>query len=319
MSFMRTKSRQTFRPAYWAIMFFILAQALTFLTAFREGAFVKANNITLPPQPPPESVTLWPTPPPVTPGAPEQPAPWSALGPVLIYIAAAVVVLGLTLFLLPLSALKSVLRGLFALLFAWGMFILLVVWLPAVVAGLVAVGIGAAWFLSPRLWLHDAVMIIAMASVGAVFGRFLSPWTAMALLLILSVYDLLAVRFGYMMWMVRKMSFATALPAFVIPRFASDWNATLTRADLAALMSEKPAEREYSILGGGDVGFPLLLASSVYFGYGLAGGLLVAGFCLAGLVSVYWIQSAFLKGRPVPALPPIAVMALIGLFIVGRL
>ena len=314
------KPRATFSPPYWAVIFFLLTLALTLLTAVRENTFLEANNITLPPQPPPETVTLWPpTPPPTTtPGTPPQPAPWSALGPVLIYFIAAVVVLGVTLFIVPVSALKAILRALFALLFAWGVFIVLVVWLPAIASGVVAVAIGAVWFLLPLLWVHDTVMLLAMASVGAVFGRFLSPWTAMVVLLALSVYDFLAVRFGYMMWMVKKMSNTTALPAFVIPRYASEWSANLRKADLATLAQDKPSEREFSILGGGDIGFPMLLISSAYFAYGFAGSLVTAAFCLAGLLSAYALQRFVLKGRPVPALPPISVLAVIGLLIVGR-
>ena len=72
----------------------------------------------------------------------------------------------------------------------------------------------------------------------------------------------------------------------------------------------------FSILGGGDIGFPVLLVSSVYFGYGLPDAILVAVFSLLGLICAYWIQTAFLKGRPMPALPPIAVLSLIALLIV---
>jgi hypothetical protein len=75
-------------------------------------------------------------------------------------------------------------------------------------------------------------------------------------------------------------------------------------------------DRKYSILGGGDIGFPLLLSSSVYFTYGLNNALLVAMFSLFGLVSAYWIQTTFIKGKPMPALPPIAVLSLVGLLIV---
>jgi len=68
-------------------------------------------------------------------------------------------------------------------------------------------------------------------------------------------------------------------------------------------------------LGGGDIAFPVLLVSSTYFGYGLPSALLIAGLTLVGLIGAYWIQAVFLKGRPMPALPPIAVMALAGILL----
>ena len=46
-------------------------------------------------------------------------------------------------------------------------------------------------------------------------------------------------------------------------------------------------------------------------------GLVVAAFSLVGLLGAYWIQAKFAKGKAVPALPPIAVMSLIGLALVS--
>ncbi len=64
------------------------------------------------------------------------------------------------------------------------------------------------------------------------------------------------------------------------------------------------------------IGFPLLLMVSVFFGYGLGSSLIVAGSSLVGLVSAYLIQLFFLKGKPMPALPPISFWSLIGFLIV---
>jgi presenilin-like A22 family membrane protease len=139
----------------------------------------------------------------------------------------------------------------------------------------------------------------------------------MALLLALAVYDFLAVRFGYMMWMVKKMSGSSSLPAFVIPYKAADWKDSMKKSEVSDLVEQKAEERKYSILGGGDIGFPVLLVSSIYFAHGLNDGLIVAGFALVGLIGAYFIQARFLKGKAMPALPPIAVMSVIGLVLIG--
>jgi presenilin-like A22 family membrane protease len=212
--------------------------------------------------------------------------------------------------------LRSGLRVLFAFLFSWGFFIILIFWLPVTITIIISVAAGLAWFLVPRVWLHDLMMIVAMTSLATVFGRIISPWTVMVLLLVLAVYDFLSVRFGYMLWMVKKLSDSNTLPALIIPRDISGWNSSTKHADLTRLVEEGPSDREYSILGGGDVGFPLLLVSSAYFAYGFTNSILVAGFCLIGLVCAYWIQSAFLKGESMPALPPIAVISLIALLVI---
>ena len=126
----------------------------------------------------------------------------------------------------------------------------------------------------------------------------------------------MAVRFGYMLWMADKLSETVTLPAFFIPRFVSEWKGNLKGKRVAAIAEIKSEDRDFSILGGGDIGFPILLVSSVYFGYGFNSALLVAGFALAGVIGAYWIQATFLKGKPIPALPPIATLSLIGILII---
>ena len=302
-------------PVFWAIAIFVVAQLITFGVASRENAFLEVNHIYVPPQPP-VNIQIWPTPLPPPPAG-ETPAPAvGSLGPIIIYFAAVIVVLGIALFLVPISALKLLLRLIFAFLFTWGIFIISIFWLPLVATVVISVAIGAAWFLFPRVWLHNLAMVLVMVSLGAVFGRLLSPWTAMALMAVLAVYDFLAVRFGYMMWMTKRLSQSVTLPAFVIPKQVSEWNSSLRERGVTELVDEDPIERKYSILGGGDIGFPLLLTTSVYFAYGLGSGVFLAAASLIGLIAAYWIQSAFLKGKAIAALPPIAVLSLIALTII---
>lgn len=312
---MAMKKRVRLSAVHWSILIFIVAQIITFGVISQENAFLENNHIYIPPQSP-DAVSIWPSP--VTPAPPGEvtvPAVGS-LGPILIYFSAVIVVLGIVLFLVPVSALRLVLRILFAFLFSWGIFIALIFWLPAIVAIIISVTVGLSWFLTPRVWLHNLVLILAMVSLGAVFGRLISPWTAMILLLVLAVYDFFAVRFGYMLWMTRKLTESSTLPAFVIPRYASEWGSNLKQSGFTRLVEENAQERKYSILGGGDIGFPLLLVSSVYFAYSFTDAILVSLFSLLGLIFAYWIQAALLKGKPMPALPPIAVLSLIALLIV---
>ena len=314
------KKKISFKPAYWAVLLFVLAQVVTFSIVSRMNGFLESKDIYIPPQSSPETISFWPAQPPatITPGV-EVPAAapfWASLGPMLIYFFAVVIVMGIILFVIPMSALKYIMRLVFSLLFAWGVFIALVFWVPVAAAIAIAAVVGLAWLLAPRVWLHNIAMLLAMASMGAVFGRMISPWTAMALLAVIAVYDFFAVRFGYMLWMADKLSETVTLPAFFIPRFVSEWKGNLKGKRVAAIAEIKSEDRDFSILGGGDIGFPILLVSSVYFGYGFNSALLVAGFALAGVIGAYWIQATFLKGKPIPALPPIATLSLIGILII---
>jgi len=135
-------------------------------------------------------------------------------------------------------------------------------------------------------------------------------------MLVISVYDVLAVRLGYMLWMVKRLSESETLPAFVIPKRISGWTLNLKEVGFKKLFEDESAEREFSILGGGDIGFPLMLVVSVFFAHGFTSSVVVAAFSLLGLVSAYWIQLFPLKGKPMPALPPITFVSLIGFLIV---
>ncbi len=359
------------KPVYWGILIFIIAQAITFGVIIKQDAYFAEHEIVIPTQP--DDIIIWPTT--TTSTATEtttttikttvtttvsnsvilsistqtqvteyvtlyeEETPlFSSLGAILIYFFAVVLVMSVILFVIPLSALKIFFRGLFAFLFAWGIFIVQVFWMPLIPSIIIAVAIGVLWFFMPRIWLHNIIMILTMVSLGAVFGRLVSPWTAMILLLVIAVYDFLAVRFGFMTWMAKRMESSDSLPAFVIPSSFGEWKGSIKKpksGDAAVVknaatiketasaeeaagveIKNNPERFNHSILGGGDIGFPLLLTSAVYFALGLQSSILVAAFSLAGLVCAYLIQSYILKGKPMPALPPIAALSLVGLLLV---
>lgn len=280
--------RAKLSPVFWSSLIFITCAALAFYVARLEQPIMEASQI---------------------------PAAQTPLGPSLFYFLAVAVVTGVVLALIPISKLKVFLRLLFAFLFCWGMFIIFGFSLPLPLAIAFSVIAGSMWFFKPMVWLHNALLVFTLASVGSVFGFLFSPFNATGLLFSLSIYDILAVRLGYMMWLVKKLSQSDTLPAFVIPKNASDWNLNLKGVDFNRLLEDR-SEREFSILGGGDIGFPLLLVVSVLFAYGLHSALIMSAFALAGIISAWWIQISLLKGEPLPALPPISFASTIGLMIV---
>jgi len=311
---MSTKRPVKLNTVYWGLLLFVVAQVLILLVAPRIDPFLEENDIDIPTQPS-APISWWPGEVTLPSGEVIEVPAHSALGPILIYIFAAAAVLGLTLSKIPLKALKVLLRLLFALLFSWGAFIATVFYLPLPLAVAIAVVFGTFWFLIPLVWLHNLVLILAVSSLGAVFGRFITPWTAMAIILALAIYDFLAVRFRYMLCMADRLSQINALPALIIPKNNSEWNFNLKKRE--KIIEVNPAEREYSILGGGDIAFPCLLTASVYFAQGWKPAAIIAVLGLLGLVSVYAIQAIFLKGKPMPALPPIAAFTLVGLLIIS--
>ena len=288
------KNKLALGPLLWGSFSFIIGAALASYIASRELQFLYAN---------PDVAADLPR---VSPQFP------------VIYFFSAVLVIGVVLFLIPVSKLKWVFRTLFVFLYAWGVFVVLTFTFQSqiIIIAVFSAAAGIAWFLRPSVWLQNILMLLALVGVGSVFGVLLTPWPIMVFLLIVAVYDFLAVRFGYMMWMANKLSKSDSLPAFIIPKTKSNWNHNLKANSSQTIIEGNSSEREYSILGGGDIGFPLILMVSVYANFGFGSSMIVAAFSLMGLIGAFVIQSLFLKGKPMPALPPISVASLIGLLIV---
>ncbi len=275
-------------PIVGSLLIFAVAQALTFLGAYEEKIYLQANEIEL---------------------------PQMSFTPVALYFFGMVVLIGIVLWLIPVTKLKWALRVLFAAMFLWGLFLILYFLVPVYVALPVAAVCSLAWLLRPKIWLHNLLLIFALGSLGFSAGALFAPWTVILLLLALSIYDVLAVRFGYMLWMATKLSDNDTLPAFVIPLSIGDWTRHLGHAGRRKLAPADPGDRKFSVLGGGDIGFPLLFVGSVFAVSGFGSAFVVAAFQMAGIVSVFWIQAAFLKGKPMPALPPMFIASLIGFLV----
>jgi presenilin-like A22 family membrane protease len=288
------KKKFALGPVLWGSLSFILGAALASFIASREITYLAAN---------PDIADQLPK---VSPQFP------------IIYFFSAVIIIGITLFVIPVSKLKWVFRTLFVFLYAWGVFVVLTFTIQSqvIIIAIIAAGAGLAWLLRPSVWLQNILMLLSLVGVGSVFGVLLHPWPVMIFLLVVGLYDYLAVRFGYMIWMANKLTKSDSLPAFIIPKTASNWNHNLKSNNSQSIIEGPAAEREYSILGGGDIGFPLILMVSVYANNGFGSAMIVAGFSLLGLISAFVIQSLFLKGKPMPALPPIAVSSLLGLLLV---
>ncbi|MDD5122628.1 MAG: presenilin family intramembrane aspartyl protease [Dehalococcoidales bacterium] len=312
---MNLKKYLKFNPVHWGLILFLVTHVLVLLVVTRMDPFFEEQDIYVPSQPSGD-VIWWPGEITTPSGEIVEAPAYSSAGPVIIYIVAVAVILGLVLFFIPLWALKILLRVLFAALFGWGAFVISVFYLPYQAAIAIAVILGIVWFAKPFVWLHNLALVASLAAVASVFGRFISPWTAMIIILALAVYDFLAVRFGFMTWMADRLAKSDTLPAIVIPKDHSGWNLNLKKEGITDILEPKSEARSYSILGGGDIAFPGLLTAAVYFSQGLVPAITIAVFGFGGLVLAYIIQAVFLKGRAMPALPPIAALAMIGLLII---
>lgn len=158
----------------------------------------------------------------------------------------------------------------------------------------------------PIVAVHNAALILAMAGVGAGLGVQLDPLLVCFMMLIFALYDFVAVYITkHMIRLAQEMVNQQAIVGLVIPR---------TTQEFKKPISAIKEEGRFMILGGGDVMFPLLLCVAC-LRIGWPSTVLVSFFSLLGLLVVFLIFIAQKTRRPLPALPPIALLAVSGYFL----
>ena len=173
----------------------------------------------------------------------------------------------------------------------------------------VSVVLVAAYIAAPYVWLHNLVLILTLSGIAGLIGSSFSPKSVIILLVIMSIYDYVAVyKTKHMVKMAKAMIAGRAIFAMIFPEHWRGFKARLSEA--------RPGEG-FMMLGTGDFVFPLVLASSALQTSRLAAWTVFI-FSLAGLLIMHLIFMSQKIRRPMPALPPLAAAAILG-FIVSTL
>lgn len=184
---------------------------------------------------------------------------------------------------------------------------IMALWFAPWISALAAVLLLVPFWLFNSVFLQDLVMILTFAGVGAALGLSLAPETAVLILVILSFYDIIAVyKTRHMVEMAEAMIQSRAIFGFVVPASFGGFKERMTRVS--------PGE-QFMILGSGDVILPLLLSTSLVRA-SLSQSAIVVFFSVLGLFLMHLIFSNQKVRRPMAALPPIAMMTILGYLLV---
>ncbi len=152
---------------------------------------------------------------------------------------------------------------------------------------------------------HNIGIILGVAGIGSLLGLAISPRTAVILMVILSFYDIIAVYVTkHMVRMAKNMMEAGATFGFIIPSEIKGFFSNRQQA-------QAQVGDQFMILGSGDIGLPVILASSVVR-FSVQAAIIVSLFSLAGLFLTHLIFVNQRERKPMAALPPIATMSIIG-------
>ncbi|OGN16547.1 MAG: hypothetical protein A3C88_01920 [Candidatus Yanofskybacteria bacterium RIFCSPHIGHO2_02_FULL_50_12] len=187
--------------------------------------------------------------------------------------------------------------------------IVLSIFLPLPWDVIAALAVAAVFFLWRIVLIHDAAMVLALAGMGAVIGISITPSVGIIALVVLSFYDIIAVyKTKHMVRMARSMIQTGAIFGFIIPK---DFKSFLAPRRAA---QEEHDEGRFMILGSGDIGLPLIFASSL-MRESVPEAIIVGIFALAGAALTHLLFVNQEKRQAMAALPPIATMCLVGYLI----
>ncbi len=156
--------------------------------------------------------------------------------------------------------------------------------------------------------IHNLGIILGVAGIGSVLGLALTPKTVVIAMVALSFYDIIAIYVTkHMVKMAKAMMESGATFGFIIPSRLAGFFAH--RVQATAQVGD-----QFMVLGSGDIGLPVVLASSVAR-YSVQAAIVVGIFSTLGLLATHLIFVNQKERKPMAALPPIATMSIIGYLI----
>ncbi len=179
-----------------------------------------------------------------------------------------------------------------------------------------------------NFFVHNFTELLIYPGIAAVFVPILNVYTVLALLLIISIYDIWAVWHSGIMQKMAKYQIDNlkVFSGFFVPYSSKNikakirkWKKTLSKSEL----KKKKVKVSVAVLGGGDVVFPIITAGvvmktvSLSLPFGLkefTGGLLPAIFVIIGAtVGLVYLLFFSEKKKFYPAMPFITAGILLGM------
>lgn len=176
-------------------------------------------------------------------------------------------------------------------------------WIPWPYDFAAAVAVVVLLWLAPYVAVHNIAIMLGIGGVAAALGLAVTPPVACVALAALSLYDVVSVyRTRHMVVLANRMMDSGAVFGFLVPAHIGGF--FMRRND--ALQA-----RTVMMLGSGDIGLPLVLATSAV-SQSINAALFVVVCSLAGVSVMHWLFAHQERPAPMAALPPIAASAIAG-------
>lgn len=194
--------------------------------------------------------------------------------------------------------------------------ITLAVLIPVVWAFAIAIIFGIWKVFFPHFWVHNITEVLIYPGIGLIFVPLLSLFSVSVLFVLISIYDAYAVWKSKHMVKLAQAQAETKVFAGLLVPYNFKLEKTGKKVNALAHGSTphpsvlQPVKVQTAMLGGGDIGFPLLFSGVVLKEMGLWQSFVVVGFATMALAFLFWIGK---KEKFYPAMPFLAVGCFVGL------
>ncbi|HLD72933.1 MAG TPA: presenilin family intramembrane aspartyl protease [Candidatus Nanoarchaeia archaeon] len=176
------------------------------------------------------------------------------------------------------------------------------------IAFILALILGFWKIFKPNFWVQNLTELFVYGGLAAIFVPLFSLWSVIILLILISIYDAYAVwKSKHMIVLAKSQSKAGMFAGLVLPY-------QITKSIPQKIKTKiKTSKVRTAILGGGDLGFPLIFAGVILKEFGLWQALLIPLFAMIGLAVLFWKAE---EKKFYPAMPFIAAGCFLGLGVV---
>jgi len=202
---------------------------------------------------------------------------------------------------------KHIYKILFLLVSFFSSLIFLEAFFPEPISLILTVSLILWWIKTPIVLNQNLLMIFSLSGIGASLGLVLRPEAVVLILIILSIYDFVAVyTTKHMVKIAKDMVETGTILGLVFP---------LNLKSFLKITEEiKPGKGDFLILGGGDIALPLIFSVSV-LKFGAFKSLVISFFSLLGFFINLLLFISQKEKKPMPALPLISLFSIIGYLI----
>ncbi len=184
--------------------------------------------------------------------------------------------------------------------------------MPTIIAFMIALPAALWRILKPNFWVQNLTELFVYGGLAAVFVPLFNLTSSIILLILISGYDAYAVwKSKHMIHLAQSQAQAKLFAGLLIPYRISK---TAPQVKTTAFSKIKPKMGvRTAILGGGDIGFPLIFAGTVLKELGFWPSLLIPIFSGAALALLFWKAD---EKKFYPAMPFISAGCFVGLGII---